>query len=58
MSKKPSLKRFLLPPGLGRNLARRSGGGPHELEEKKRAADKLRREIAEQQNDRSKQPPP
>jgi hypothetical protein len=40
------------PPGPGRNLAVRPGGGPHVLDEDKRASDRLRREIEEQRVER------
>jgi hypothetical protein len=39
------------PPGLGRNLAVRPGGGPHVPDEEKRASDRIRREIDEELED-------
>ncbi len=38
-------------PGPGRNLAVRPGGGPHKLDEEKRASDRKRREIEEQRDE-------
>jgi hypothetical protein len=41
-------KRRLVPPGPGRNLALRPGGGPHRAREEKRVPERERREIDEQ----------
>jgi hypothetical protein len=46
--KQPALAR----PALGRNLAVRPGAGAHTPAEEKRAADKLRREVEEQERER------
>jgi hypothetical protein len=46
---RPSIAR----PSLGRNLAVRPGAGAHASDEEKRAADRLRREIEEQERERS-----
>jgi hypothetical protein len=51
MRKRRAGRRLVRPPGPGRNLARRPGGGPHVPDEEKRKADKLRREIEEQERD-------
>ena len=47
--KKKRKRRLSSRPALGRNVALRPGGGPHTPEEEKRAAEKLRREIEEQE---------
>jgi len=54
MAKKRKLRRrAAIPrPALGRNPAVRPGAGPHALEAEKRAAEKLRRELEEQAEDR------
>ncbi len=39
------------PPGIGRNLAVRPGGGPHTTDEEKRTSDRIRREIDEQRQE-------
>ena len=49
--KRKRKRRVLTPPGPGRNLAIRPGGGPHAEESEKRARDKLRREVEEQRED-------
>jgi len=49
--KKKRKPRPVTPPGPGRNLAIRPGGGPHAEESEKRARDKLRREVDEQRKD-------
>jgi hypothetical protein len=54
--KKKRKRLFVSPPGPGRNLALRPGGGPHAAEEEKRARDKLRREIEEQREGPGNQP--
>jgi hypothetical protein len=51
MAKKRSRRRSR-GPALGRNLALRPGGGAHRPAEEKRAADRERREIDEQREDR------
>jgi hypothetical protein len=50
---KPSISR----PALGRNLAVRPGAGAHTPEEEKRASEKLRHEIEEQERERSERDP-
>ena len=42
-------KEKLSPPALGRNLAVRPGAGPHTPAPEKRKAERLRREIDDQQ---------
>jgi hypothetical protein len=51
MKKKRRKRSSLSPPALGRNFARRSGGGVHKPEQDKRAEEKLRREIEEGRED-------
>ena len=57
VKRKKKRRRAVSPPGRGRNLALRPGGGPHALDEDKRAGDKVRREIEEQRDDGSASPP-
>jgi hypothetical protein len=52
---KKKKRRSPSPPGLGRNLALRPGGGTHVPDEEKRASDRVRREIEEQREDREAQ---
>jgi hypothetical protein len=51
-------KQGVRPPGPGRNLAIRPGGGPHRTDEEKRVADRERREIEEQREDADEQEEP
>ena len=51
MRKRRRKQRSLARPALGRNLAVRPGAGAHTPEEEKRAADKLRREIDDQERE-------
>ena len=58
VKRKKKRRRAVSPPGPGRNLALRPGGGPHALDEDKRAGDKVRREIEEQRDERQEREPP
>ncbi|MCL4290083.1 MAG: hypothetical protein KJ051_07385 [Thermoleophilia bacterium] len=56
MKRRRKRKGLLTPPGPGRNLALRPGGGPHRPQAEKRARDRLRRELGEQGLDANEKP--
>ena len=51
MKRKRRRKGLLTPPGPGRNLAVRPGGGTHRPDADKRARDRLRRELDEREGE-------
>ncbi|MCC6224581.1 MAG: hypothetical protein IT201_13950 [Thermoleophilia bacterium] len=51
MKRKRRRKGPLVPPGPGRNLAVRPGGGTHRPDAEKRARERLRRELADRENE-------